>query len=101
MSEDVILGADWLHKVSPYTVDTNTMTFTCFLNGKQIVLPASRKGIRRCPAPIPKVIMHSKPAQLAKMDRSKYFSEVHGEKMLKDITEKLKKYCCAESPNAF
>ena len=77
------------------------MTFTCFLNGKKVVLPASRRGARKCLVPIPRAIMHSNPAQLAKMDRSKEFSDVHGEKMLASITEKLKKYCCAESPNAF
>ena len=35
------------------------------------------------------------------MDRSKEFSEVHGRKILIETTEKLRKDCCAESPNAF
>ena len=36
-----------------------------------------------------------------KMDRCKVFSEIHGEQALKGITEKIKKYCYSDSPNAF
>ena len=36
-----------------------------------------------------------------KMERSLVFSELHGEKALKDISEKLRKDCCSDSPNAF
>ena len=36
-----------------------------------------------------------------KMECSLVFSELHGEKSLKDISEKLQKDCCSDSPNAF
>ena len=39
--------------------------------------------------------------RLAKMERAIAYSETHSEKMLKEISEKLKEDCCSNIPNAF
>ena len=36
-----------------------------------------------------------------KMERSKVFSDIHGENALREISEKLVKDCCTDNPNAF
>ena len=56
ISEDCILGSDFLHKVSPYLVDHKKMTFTCMLNGKFVTLPISFQGSRKCPVVVQKSV---------------------------------------------
>ena len=99
LKDDCLLGSDFLHQVSPYTLDHDEMTFTCYVNKKRIVLPLSFTSEVKCQA-----ITEPKNAsvpRLAKMEREIAYSETHSEKMLKDISEKLRKDCCSDSPNAF
>ena len=77
------------------------MTFSCQLNGKPVTLPLSFHSSAKCKAVISNPIQNPLPALLNKMDRCKAFSEIHSETVLKDISEKLKKDCCYDSPNAF
>ena len=70
ISEDCILGSEFLHKVSPYLVDHKKMKFTCILNGRSVTLPISFQGSRKCPVVVQKSVYKSNTAQLAKMDRS-------------------------------
>ena len=55
-----------------------------------MTLPISFQGSRKCPVVVQKSVYKSNTAQLAKMERSKELSEGHGEKMLANISEKLK-----------
>ena len=48
ISEDCILGVEWIHKVSPYLVDTKKMVFTCTYNDQTIALPIYFRSTRRC-----------------------------------------------------
>ena len=101
LSEDCVLGSNFLHQVNPYLVNHRKCTFTCFMKNKKVVLPLSFRSIPKCRiSELPPVSIPNR-AQLMKMDRCKVFSEIHGEKALKEITEKLKKDCCSDSPNAF
>ena len=101
LSEDCVLGAEFLHRVNPYLVDHTQMNFTCVLNGHPVSLPISFKSVPKCKITKVKPVHTPNIAQLMKMERSKIFSDVHGEKTLKDIAEKLKRDCCSDSPNAF
>ena len=77
------------------------MIFTCILNKKTVTLPISFDSQQRCKYDMRKIVNQPNPAQLSKMDRSKEFSNIHGDKMLANISEKIKKDCCAENPNSF
>ena len=77
------------------------MVFTYTYNDQTIALPISFRSTRRSPSYVQMPKVQMKPAQLAKMERCKEFSDVHGSKMLTDISEKIKRDCCAENPNAF
>ena len=94
-----MLGSDFLHQVSPYTVDHDEMTFTFYINRRKVILPLSFTSEVKCQT-ITEPENASIP-RLAKMERAIAYSETHSEKMLKDISEKLKKDCCSDSPNAF
>ena len=99
LKDDCLLGSDFLHQVSPYTVDHYQMNFTCHINKRKVILPLSFTSEIKC-----RSIKEPEDAsipRLAKMERAIAYSETHGEKMLKEISEKLRKDCCSDSPNAF
>ena len=75
------------------------MTFTCYINKRKVILPLSFNSEVKCQN-ITKPDNASIP-RLAKMERAIAYSEIHGEKMLKEISDKLRKDCCSDSPNAF
>ena len=91
LSEDCVLGVEFLHRVNPYLVDHTKMKFTCVLNGQPVSLPISFKSVPKCKITKVKPVHTPNRAQLMKMERSKTFSDVHGEKTLKNIAKKLKK----------
>ena len=101
ISDDCVLGSEFLHRVSPFAVDTKKITFSCIFNNQTVTLPISFQSSPKCLIPVKEPIDKPKPAQLLKMDRCVSFSEAHKEKTLKDISEKLVKDCCSDSPNAF
>ena len=101
ISEDCILGSEFLDRVSPNSVDTKKMNFTCILNNQSISLPISFNASHKCQALVHNLVSKPNPAQLSNMDRCKEFSDIHGEKMPAEISEKIKKDCCAENLNAF
>ena len=77
------------------------MIFYCVINDCTIEIPISFNSVPKCKSLVQKSVQKSNPAQLLKMDRCIDFSNIHGEKSLADITAKLVKDCCSESPNAF
>ena len=101
MNEDVVLGSNFLHQVSPYFFNHSKQMFICTFDNKYVRLPLSFRNFPICPLPEQSVVQLANPAQLMKMERSKIFSELHGEKALSEITEKLRRDCCSDSPNAF
>ena len=75
------------------------MNFTCYIHRRKVILPLSFTSEIKC-----RSIKEPEDAsipRLAKMERAIAYSETHGEKMLKEISEKLRKYCCSDIPNAF
>ena len=77
------------------------MLFSCVINNCTVELPLFFNPSPQCQSFVQKPVYKTNPAQLMKMDRCIAFSNIHGEKALADITAKLIKDCCSESPNAF
>ena len=75
------------------------MTFTCYINKRKVTLPLSFHSEVKCLST--EELEDASIPRLAKMERAIAYSETHGEKMLKEISEKLKKDCCSDSSNAF
>ena len=101
MSEDVVLGSNFLHQVSPYFVNHHKKTFIYTFDNKFVRFPLSFQAPAVCPIPERFPVQFPNSAQLMKMEHSLIFSELHGERDLKDIYEKLRKDCCSDSLNAF
>ena len=77
------------------------MLFSCVINNCIVELPLFFNPSSKCQSFVKKPVQKTNPTQLMKMDRCISFSDTHGEKSLVDITGKLIKDCCSESPNAF
>ena len=101
INEDCILGSKFLSRVSPISVDTKKMIFSYVINDCTIELPISLNSVPKCKSLVQNPMQKTNPSQLLKMDHCIAFSDIHGEKSLADITAKLVKYFCSESPNAF
>ena len=101
MSEDVVLGSNFLHQVNPYFVNHHKKTFICTFDNKFVRFPLYFQDPSICPIPKSSPVQFPNTAQLMKMERSLVFSKLHGEKALKEISDKLRKNCCSNSPNAF
>ena len=101
INEDCILGSEFLARVSPFSVDTKKLVFTCIINNHPIELPIFFHSSPKCPSVVHNSEKKLNPAHLLKMERCIVFSETHGNKALDNIKDKLVKECCSESPNAF
>lgn len=68
ITEDCILGSEFLQRVDPFTVNSKDMTFTCYLNNQKVTLPISFNASHKCIAPEQKIVSKQNPAQLSKME---------------------------------
>ena len=101
IKEDCILGSEFLLRVIPFTVDKKKMLFICTLNDRLISCPLSFEANSNCKMILPGPQSKIKVAELYKMEHFIAYAEMHKEKSLDDISAKLIKDCCSESPNAF
>ena len=93
------MGSDFLDLVSPITFDNKAMKFICFINGMKIVFPMFFEGIYKCNKRRPKSIRSLK--YLYKIECVVVFADMHGDKAIKDLSEKFVADCCSDHPNAF
>ena len=73
ISDDCILGSKFLHRVSPCSVDTKKMTFSCIINHQSVELPIFFHSTPKCHTIVQKLEHKPNPAQLSKMERCKVF----------------------------
>jgi hypothetical protein len=103
INDDCVLGAEFLELIDPMTINKKEKMFEFYLNGTKIQTPLFTEGRSRSREKEQQKVSEQAPSSrdLHKMERSICYAQIHGEKMLKEISEKLITDCTSESPNAF